>query len=84
MEVHISVQDVARRGGVHQRIVLFIARYPNLNAIQLLALLGVTKRVLSIPLWQSVEMGLVDSVASHTDKRMLQLTKEGSRGNAAV
>lgn len=68
-------------GRVHQRIVFFIARHPHLSVKQLLALLGVTKQALNIPLRQLAEMGLVDSVASHTDKRMrlLQLTKEGSR-----
>ena len=66
---------------MHQRIVFFIARHPHLSVKELLALLGVTKQALNIPLRQLAEMGLVDSAASHTDKRMrlLQLTKEGSR-----
>ncbi|MBK5511181.1 MarR family winged helix-turn-helix transcriptional regulator [Pseudomonas sp. TH15] len=72
-----------RRGlsRVHQRIVFFIARYPNLSVKDLLALLGVTKQALNIPLRQLVEMHLVDSVASETDKRkrLLELTDDGAR-----
>jgi len=72
-----------RRGlsRVHQRIVFFIARYPNLSVKELLALLGVTKQALNIPLRQLVEMHLVNSVASETDKRkrLLELTDDGTR-----
>ena len=72
-----------RRGlsRVHQRIVFFIARYPNLSVKELLALLGVTKQALNIPLRQLVEMHLVNSVASETDKRkrLLELTDDGGR-----
>jgi len=72
-----------RRGlsRVHQRIVFFIARYPNLSVKELLALLGVTKQALNMPLRQLVEMHLVDSVASETDKRkrLLKLTEDGAR-----
>ena len=72
-----------RRGlsRVHQRIVFFIARYPNLSVKVLLALLGVTKQALNIPLRQLVEMHLVNSVASETDKRkrLLELTDDGAR-----
>ncbi|WP_283180903.1 MarR family winged helix-turn-helix transcriptional regulator [Pseudomonas svalbardensis] len=72
-----------RRGlsRVHQRIVFFIARYPNLSVKELLALLGVTKQALNIPLRQLVEMHLVNSVASQTDKRkrLLELTDDGAR-----
>jgi DNA-binding MarR family transcriptional regulator len=72
-----------RRGlsRVHQRIVFFIARYPALSVKELLALLDVTKQALNIPLRQLVEMHLVNSVASQTDKRkrLLELTVEGAR-----
>lgn len=72
-----------RRGlsRVHQRIVFFIARYPALSVKELLALLGVSKQALNIPLRQLVEMHLVDSVASATDKRkrLLELTVDGAR-----
>ncbi|MHC8332380.1 MarR family winged helix-turn-helix transcriptional regulator [Pseudomonas sp. LB3P25] len=72
-----------RRGlsRVHQRIVFFIARYPNLSVKELLALLGVTKQALNIPLRQLVEMHLVNSVASETDKRkrLLEMTDDGAR-----
>lgn len=72
-----------RRGlsRVHQRIVFFIARYPNLSVKELLALLGVSKQALNMPLRQLQEMHLVDSVASETDKRkrLLELTVEGAK-----
>ncbi|SEN04491.1 DNA-binding transcriptional regulator, MarR family [Pseudomonas sp. ok272] len=72
-----------RRGlsRVHQRIVFFIARYPTLSVKELLALLGVSKQALNMPLRQLLEMHLVDSVASEADKRkrLLQLTTEGAR-----
>jgi DNA-binding MarR family transcriptional regulator len=71
-----------RRGlsRVHQRIVFFIARYPNLSVKELLALLGVSKQALNMPLRQLQEMHLVDSVASETDKRkrLLELTERGA------
>ncbi|MBP5944544.1 MULTISPECIES: MarR family winged helix-turn-helix transcriptional regulator [unclassified Pseudomonas] len=72
-----------RRGlsRVHQRIVFFIARYPNLSVKELLALLGVSKQALNMPLRQLQEMHLVDSVAAETDKRkrLLALTAEGAK-----
>ncbi|MCX7080069.1 MAG: MarR family transcriptional regulator [Pseudomonas sp.] len=74
---------LARRGlsRVHQRIVFFIARYPGLSVKELLTVLGVSKQALNIPLRQLVEMHLVNSVASQTDKRkrLLELTAEGVR-----
>ncbi|MEN5037557.1 MarR family winged helix-turn-helix transcriptional regulator [Pseudomonas sp. TWI929] len=68
-------------GRVHQRIVFFIARYPNLSVKDLLALLGVSKQALNMPMRQLTEMRLVDSVACATDKRkrLLALTEEGAR-----
>ena len=72
-----------RRGlnRVHQRIVFFIARYPNLSVKELLAVLGVTKQALNMPLRQLMEMHLVNSVTSESDKRkrLLELTAEGKR-----
>ena len=77
-----------RRGlsRVHQRIVFFIARYLNLSVKELLALLGVSKQALNMPLRQLLEMHLVDSVASETDKRkrLLELTAEGVRFEQAL
>ena len=77
-----------RRGlsRVHQRIVFFIARYPNLSVKELLALLGVSKQALNMPLRQLQEMHLVDSVASETDKRkrLLELTVEGAKLEQAL
>ncbi|MBC3387131.1 MarR family transcriptional regulator [Pseudomonas sp. SWRI12] len=77
-----------RRGlsRVHQRIVFFIARYPSLSVKELLALLGVSKQALNMPLRQLMEMHLVNSVASETDKRkrLLELTAEGGRFEQAL
>ncbi|AWY40516.1 MarR family transcriptional regulator [Pseudomonas putida] len=77
-----------RRGlsRVHQRIVFFVARYPNLSVKELLELLGVTKQALNMPLRQLLEMHLVNSVACETDKRkrLLELTEEGARFEQAL
>ncbi|MCU1736600.1 MULTISPECIES: MarR family winged helix-turn-helix transcriptional regulator [Pseudomonas] len=71
-----------RRGlsRVHQRIVFFIARYPDVSVKELLALLGVSKQALNMPLRQLTEMDLVRSLASETDKRkrLLRLTADGA------
>ncbi len=71
-----------RRGlsRVHQRIVFFIARYPDVSVKELLALLGVSKQALNMPLRQLTEMDLVRSVASEADKRkrLLRLTADGA------
>lgn len=71
-----------RRGlsRVHQRIVFFIARYPDVSVKELLALLGVSKQALNMPLRQLSEMDLVRSLASATDKRkrLLRLTADGA------
>ncbi len=70
-----------RRGlsRVHQRIVFFIARYPELSVKELLSVLGVSKQALNTPLRQLIEMNLVHSVAPAADKRkrLLGLTAEG-------
>lgn len=73
-------------GRVHQRIVFFIARYPNLSVKELLAVLGVSKQALNMPLRQLMEMRLVDSLPCEADKRMrlLQLTEEGARLEQAL
>lgn len=72
---------LARRGlsRVHQRIVFFIARYPELSVKELLTVLGVSKQALNTPLRQLMEMNLVHSVAPDADKRkrLLGLTAEG-------
>lgn len=77
-----------RRGlsRVHQRIVFFIALHPHLSVTQLLALLGVSKQALNMPLRQLQEMHLVSSVASQADKRkrLLELTEDGARFEQAL
>lgn len=61
--------------------MFFVARYPNLSVKDLLALLGVSKQALNMPMRQLTEMRLVDSVACETDKRkrLLAPTEEGAR-----
>ncbi|HFH4259205.1 TPA: MarR family winged helix-turn-helix transcriptional regulator, partial [Pseudomonas aeruginosa] len=72
---------LARRGlgRVHHRVLFFIARYPGLSVKELLALLGVTKQALNIPLRQLLEMNLIGSATADDDKRkrLLGLTAEG-------
>ena len=72
-----------RRGlsRVHQRIVFFVSRYPQLSVKELLEKLGVSKQALNTPLRQLLEMNLVLSVAPPADKRkrLLQLSEEGAK-----
>lgn len=79
---------LARRGlgRVHHRILFFIARHPGLSVKELLALLGVTKQALNIPLRQLLEMDLISSAAADEDrrKRLLGLTGEGVRLEKAL
>ena len=84
-----KADEILERRGlsrVHQRIVFFIARYPSLSVKELLAVLGVSKQALNMPLRQLMEMHLVNSVASETDKRkrLLELTAEGERFEQAL
>ncbi|WP_122769982.1 MarR family winged helix-turn-helix transcriptional regulator [Pseudomonas viridiflava] len=71
---------------VHQRIVFFIARYPDLSVKELLTVLGVSKQALNAPLRQLIAMDLVRSEAPETDKRkrLLGLTEEGVRFEQAL
>ena len=79
---------LARRGlgRVHHRVLFFIARYPGLSVKELLALLGVTKQALNIPLRQLLEMNLIGSATADDDKRkrLLGLTAEGVRWKNAA
>lgn len=78
---------LARRGlgRVHHRVLFFIARYPGLSVKELLALLGVTKQALNIPLRQLLEMNLIGSATADDDKRKrLGLTAEGVRLKGAA
>lgn len=78
---------LARRGlgRVHHRVLFFIARYPGLSVKELLALLGVTKQALNIPLRQLLEMNLIGSATADDDKRKrLGLTAEGVRLEKAL
>ncbi|WP_108097546.1 MarR family winged helix-turn-helix transcriptional regulator [Pseudomonas sp. GV071] len=79
---------LARRGlsRVHQRILFFIARSPGMNMKELLAVLGVSKQALNMPLRQLLEMDLVHSDAATDDKRkrLLYLTPEGGKLEGAL
>ncbi|MCD5980588.1 MarR family transcriptional regulator [Pseudomonas savastanoi pv. glycinea] len=79
---------LARRGfsRVHQRIVFFIARYPDLSVKELLGVLGVSKQALNAPLRQLIAMDLVHSTAPDSDKRkrLLGLTEEGLKFEQAL
>jgi len=71
---------------VHHRILYFVGRNPGIAVNGLLAILRVTKQALNAPLRQLVEMGLVDSQASHADGRVreLRLTSEGAKLEALL
>lgn len=79
---------LARRGfsRVHQRVVFFIARYPELSVKELLGVLGVSKQALNAPLRQLIAMDLVHSTAPDSDKRkrLLGLTEEGVKFEQAL
>ncbi|MCO2652670.1 MarR family transcriptional regulator [Pseudomonas aeruginosa] len=85
---------LARRGlgRVHHRVLFFIARYPGLSVKELLALLGVTKQALNIPLRQLLEMNLIcfeeaggEAVSGWLAvNRTLARAHAGSRGEAAT
>ncbi len=79
---------LARRGlsRVHHRILFFIASYPELSVTELLAMLGVSKQALNIPLRQLIEMDLVQAVPAEQDKRkrLLCLTGDGRKLEQAL
>ncbi len=79
---------LARRGlsRVHHRILFFIARHPGLSMKELLAVLGVSKQALNIPLRQLMEMHLVQSMTAEDDKRkrLLGFTSEGAKLELAL
>ncbi len=79
---------LARRGfsRVHQRILFFIARHPDLSVKELLGVLGVSKQALNMPLRQLMAMDMVHSTAPETDKRkrLLSLSAEGQAFEQAL
>lgn len=72
---------LAKRGlsRVHHRILYFIGRHPGLSVNDLLAMLRVSKQSLNAPLRQLMKLGLVESNADPSDRRIkrLALTQEG-------
>ncbi len=79
---------LARRGlsRVHQRILFFIGRSPGISVKDLLAVLGVSKQALNMPLRQLMEMGLVHADAATDDKRkrLLRMSPEGAKLEQAL
>jgi len=71
---------------VHHRILFFVANRPGMSVKELLAVLGVSKQAINVPLRQLVEMDLVDPRTDAQDKRVkrLQLTEEGARLESAL
>jgi DNA-binding MarR family transcriptional regulator len=61
-------------GRVHHRILYFVGRQSGTTVTELLGTLGVTKQALNAPLRQLVEMGLIDTTADASDKRVKRLT----------
>lgn len=72
---------LARRGlsRVHHRILYFIGRHPGSSVNELLEILRVSKQSLNTPLRQLMKLGLVESNADTSDRRIkrLALTPEG-------
>jgi DNA-binding MarR family transcriptional regulator len=72
---------LAERGlsRVHHRILYFVGRHPGLSVNELLALLRVSKQSLNAPLRQLAKLGLIESNADKSDRRVkrLMLTSEG-------
>jgi len=71
---------------VHHRVLYFVGRNANLSVGALLDILAITKQALHAPLRQLVEMGLIESRSSETDRRqrLLRLTLEGERLERAL
>ncbi|MCG8368334.1 MAG: MarR family transcriptional regulator [Pseudanabaenales cyanobacterium] len=59
---------------VHHRVLYFVGRNPGLSINELLAILGVRKQSLNVPLRKLIELGLIQSQADTTDRRVKRLT----------
>ena len=79
----LAERDLSR---VHQRILFFVARHPELSVSDLLLCLKVSKQALNTPLRQLLELGLVVSQAGNDDKRkrLLTLTAQGAAFEASL
>lgn len=66
---------------VHHRILYFVGRNPDISVGDLVQTLHVSKQALNAPLRQLLEMGLIDSTPSTSDRRarLLRLTSDGIR-----
>lgn len=59
---------------VHHRLLYFIGRNPGLSVNELLAILGISKQSLNVPLRQLTELGLIESTPDKSDRRIKRLT----------
>ena len=79
---------LAERGlaRMHHRILFFVAYQPGLSVGALLALLGVSKQALNLPLRQLTQAGLIEATPAAHDRRVksLQLTDSGRALEAAL
>ena len=67
---------LAERGlsRVHHRLLYCIGRHPGLSVNELLAILRVSKQSLNAPLRQLTQLGLIESKADPSDRRIKRLT----------
>lgn len=65
---------------VHHRILYFVGRYPGLSVNELLAVLGVRKQSLNVPLRKLIKLELIKSKTDGKDRRVkrLSLTQKGT------
>lgn len=63
-----------RLSRVHHRLLYFIGRNPGLSVNELLAILGISKQSLNVPLRQLTELGLIKPTPDTTDRRIKRLT----------
>lgn len=60
-------------GRAHHRILYFVSRNPHISINELLKILQVSKQALNLPLRKLIELELVSSQVSETDRRIKQL-----------
>lgn len=65
---------------VHHRILYFVGRYSGLSVNELLTLLSISKQSLNAPLRRLIQLGLIESKADTSDRRVkrLSLTQAGA------
>jgi DNA-binding MarR family transcriptional regulator len=73
-------------GRAHHRVLYFVARKPDLNVSELLAILDITKQSLGRVSRELVDNGLVEMRTTDRDRRqrLMRLTPEGERLEAEL